>query len=65
VLRALGQAREIIRETGPGAAGDPRANLNALLGRVTREFQNSARAELGVTGPIDAWHGPALGGREG
>jgi hypothetical protein len=35
-----------------------------LLGRATREFQNSARAELGVTGPVAAWRGPALAGRE-
>ena len=64
VLRALWQAREIIRETEPDAAGDPWADLNMLLGRTTREFQNSVRAELGVTGPIAAWDSPALAGRE-
>jgi len=64
VLRALGQAREIIHETGPDAAGDPWADLNALLGGATREFQNSARTELEVTGPIAAWRGPALAGQE-
>jgi hypothetical protein len=55
VLRALGQAREIIQGDDPDAAGDPWADLNALLGRATREFQNSARTELEVTGPIAAW----------
>jgi hypothetical protein len=64
VLRALGQAREIIHEPEPDAAGDPWADLNVLLGGATREFQNSARTELGVTGPVAAWHGPALAGRE-
>jgi hypothetical protein len=64
VLRALWQAREIIHETEPDAAGDPWADLNVLLGRTTREFQNSARTELGVTGPSAAWDGPALAGRE-
>ena len=65
VLRALGQAREIRHRTEPDAAAKPWADLNALLGHATREFQNSARAELGVAGPIAAWHGPALAGREG
>jgi hypothetical protein len=63
VLRTLGQAREIIHETEPDAVGDPWADLNALLGRTTREFQNSARIELGVAGPLAAWDGPALAGR--
>jgi hypothetical protein len=26
-----------------------------LLGRATREFQNAARAELGVSGPAEPW----------
>lgn len=65
MLRALGQAREIIHGADPGAAGDPWAGLNALLGRAAREFQNSARIELGVSGPIGVWHGPAPAGREG
>ncbi|MGH3251055.1 MAG: hypothetical protein ACRDOI_33265 [Trebonia sp.] len=65
VLRALGQAREIIHGADPGTAGDQWADLNVLLGRATREFQNSARIELGVIGPIAVWHGPAPAGREG
>jgi len=65
VLRALSQAREIIHESQPDAAGDPWAELDVLLGRATREFQNSVRTELEVTGPMAAWHGPALAGREG
>jgi hypothetical protein len=64
VLRALFQAREIIHESQSDATGDPWTELNALLGRTTREFQNSARTELGVTGPVAAWQGPTLAGRE-
>jgi hypothetical protein len=64
VARALWRARELIHGTGPGAAASPWPDLNALLGRTTREFQNSARIELGVSGPIAAWHGPALAERE-
>ena len=57
VLRALGSAREVIHATAPGAAESPWTDLNPLLGRATREFQNSVRSELGVSGPIAAWHG--------
>jgi hypothetical protein len=59
VLRALKSARGVIHETGPGAAADPWPDLNLLLGRTTREFQNSVRNELGVSGPNAAWHGPS------
>lgn len=27
-----------------------------LLGRTTREFQNAARSELGVSGPAELWN---------
>jgi hypothetical protein len=57
VLRALRSARSVIHETEPGAAPDPWPDLNVLLGRTTREFQNSVRNELGVSGPITAWQG--------
>ncbi len=60
VLRALRDARGVIHESGPGAAADPWPELNLLLGRATREFQNSARNELGVSGPITAWQGRKL-----
>jgi hypothetical protein len=61
VLRALSSARQVIHAAGPGAGGNPWADLDPLLGRATREFQNCARTELGVSGPIVAWHdrGPA------
>jgi hypothetical protein len=59
VLRALKRARGVIHETEPGAAADPWPHLNLLLGRTTREFQNSVRNELGVSGPIAAWHVPS------
>lgn len=57
VLRALRSARGVIHETEPGGAADPWPDLNLLLGRTTREFQNSARNELEVIGPVAAWHG--------
>ena len=60
VLRALKKARKTIHATEPGAAEDPWPDLNLLLGRTTREFQNSVRIELGVSGPIEAWHGPGI-----
>jgi hypothetical protein len=55
VVRALGKAQPIIHGTEPGSAVDPWAELNALLGRTTREFQNAARNELGVRGPAEPW----------
>jgi hypothetical protein len=57
-LRALWKARAIIHGTGPADAADPDdpwESLNALLGQATREFQNSARIELGVSGPTTPW----------
>lgn len=54
VLRALSHARSVIHEIGQ-AGEDPWPELNLLLGRATREFQNSARAELGVSGPAEPW----------
>jgi hypothetical protein len=54
VLRSLQRARAVIHGTEP-AAGDPWPELSTLLGRATREFQNAARAELGVSGPAEPW----------
>ena len=61
VLRALQEAREMMHGTEPGTDANPWPDLNLLLGRTTREFQNSVRNELGVSGPMAAWHdrGPA------
>jgi hypothetical protein len=59
VLRALQRARKVIHGTAPDADADtdagPWPELNLLLGRATREFQNSVRNELEVSGPIAAW----------
>jgi len=55
VLRALGKARAVIHGIEPAAAEDPWAGLNLLLGNATREFQNAARSEMGVTGPAQPW----------
>lgn len=54
VLRALSHARSVIHEIEQ-ASEDPWPELSLLLGRATREFQNSARAELGVSGPAEPW----------
>jgi hypothetical protein len=62
-LRALGNARALIHDSKPGAHGQTWASLNELLGRATREFQNAARAELGVAGPAEQWDS-ALAGQQ-
>jgi len=54
-LRALGKARDLIHDTKPGTSSQTWAELNVLLGQAAREFQNSARAELGVSGPTAQW----------
>jgi hypothetical protein len=64
VLRALRNARAVIHETEPDGDGNPWPDLNLLLGRATREFQNSVRNELEVSGPIAAWHVPRPAGQE-
>jgi len=55
VIRALWTVRAVIHGTEPTVSEDPWADLNVLLGRATREFQNSARTELGVSGPTAPW----------
>jgi hypothetical protein len=65
VLRALQKARAMVHESDPAGSGDPWKELNSLLGRATREFQNSARIELEVSGPIAPWNSPALDPRPG
>jgi hypothetical protein len=63
VLRSLGRARAVIHGI-ERAAADPWPELNMLLGRATREFQNSARTELGVSGPAEPWESPVQPGPE-
>jgi hypothetical protein len=55
VLRALWRARTLIHDLDPSADQDPWGELDVLLGRTTREFQNAARSELGVSGPAEPW----------
>lgn len=64
VVRALQEARAVIHDAGPIVGQEPWADMNALLGQATREFQNSARVELGVGGPTVAWESTALVGPE-
>ena len=55
VLQALSRVQVIIQRTESSRADDPRTEIDAVLGRSTREFQNSARKELGVIGPARPW----------
>jgi len=55
VLEALSRVQAIIQPTESSTADDPWTEINAILGRSTREFQNSARKELGVVGPLRPW----------
>ncbi len=65
VLRALSRAQAVIHRIGAPGSADPWDELNVMLGRATREFQNAARNELDVAGPADPWDDadqPALEG---
>lgn len=64
-LRALQKARAIVHGTAPATSEGPWADLTALLGRATREFQNSARIELEVSGPATAWDSREIPAPEG
>jgi hypothetical protein len=64
-LRALQKVRATLHGTKPAASEDPWTELNALLGRATREFQNSVRIELEVSGPTTAWDSRELASPEG
>jgi hypothetical protein len=57
VAQALGRSRTVIHaEAGTGEG--PWPELDKLLGRATREFQNAVRDELGVRGPTKPWDQP-------
>lgn len=55
VLRALSRAQAVIHGIEPPESAEPWDELNVMLGRATREFQNAARGELDVTGPAEPW----------
>ena len=56
VLRVLQRAQDIISgDRGSAVSGDPWPELNVTMGRVMREFQNAARAELDIDGPERPW----------
>jgi hypothetical protein len=55
VLRALSRAQAVIHRIEPPESADPWDELNVMLGRATRDFQNAARNELGVVGPAEPW----------
>lgn len=55
VLRALWTTRTVVHGIEATAPKEPWTELNVLLGRAMREFQNSARTELGVRGPAEQW----------
>jgi hypothetical protein len=64
VLRALWRTRGILHGIEQSTGEDPWVELNVLLGRTTREFQNAARSELGVSGPAEPWDSTTLDGQE-
>jgi hypothetical protein len=61
-LRALGKARATIHDTDQETLKPPWSDLSELLGQAIREFQNSARIELEVSGPTKPWKNTALPG---
>jgi hypothetical protein len=65
VLRALSRAQAVIHGIEPPGSADPWGELNVMLGRATREFQNAARKELGVVGPAEPWEDVAHPALEG
>jgi hypothetical protein len=65
VLRVLFRARAIIHGTETAGSGDPWDELNVMLGRATREFQNAARNELEVVGPAEPWDDTPRAASEG
>jgi hypothetical protein len=59
-LRALEGARDAIHDAGRDKQKEPWPDLSVLLGQGIREFQNSARIELEVSGPTKPWNSVAL-----
>jgi hypothetical protein len=56
VLRILQHTQDLIHHDASKLAdSSTRAELNVTLGRTMREFENAARAELGVSGPEWTW----------
>jgi len=55
ILQALWRTQTIIHHIEPSAADDPWTEINNELGRSTRDFQNAAKDELGVGGPMEPW----------
>jgi hypothetical protein len=54
VVRAL-EAAEGTLHGRSSSANNPWTELDPMLGRSTRTFQNAVRTELGVTGPAEPW----------
>jgi hypothetical protein len=55
VVRSLEAAQEVLHVKRPSNADNPWTELNPMLGKSTRTFQNAVRTELGVTGPTKPW----------
>ena len=55
VLLALEQAQNAVYETAGDPSANPSREIQLVLGRAMREFQNAARAELEVGGPEWPW----------
>lgn len=59
VLRALSRSRALLDDVTAATAAARGQELSELLGQALREFQNAARAELGVAGPAVPWEAGA------
>jgi hypothetical protein len=55
VVRSLGVAQDVLHGIRSSGADNPWTELNQVIGISTRGFQNAARIELGVSGPIRPW----------
>jgi hypothetical protein len=64
LVNALGSAQAMIHGVRSSTINDPWRELNLALGRATRDFQNSVRKELGVSGPTIPWDSNYKGNRK-
>jgi hypothetical protein len=55
VMRSLEATQDVLHSRRSSSADSPWIELNPMLGKSTRTFQNAVRTELGVTGPAKPW----------
>jgi hypothetical protein len=57
VVRSLGVVQAVLHGLRSSGTDNPWNELNPIIGRSTRRFQNAVRTELGVSGPTKPWDG--------